>query len=105
MERSACHGKPAEPFFPTFHRHRGPSQPHHYEQARRDAQTALAYCRVCPVRAECLEWADAYETNLDLIHGVFGGLTELERRVRFTRRRRGTRGGPLHGTQEMYLRG
>jgi WhiB family redox-sensing transcriptional regulator len=44
---------------------------------------AKAICAACPVRDKCLEWAMA--TRQD--DGVWGGLTEVERR-RLRRRRR-----------------
>lgn len=47
------------------------------------AEPAKAICASCPVREECLEYALA--TRQD--DGVWGGLTELERRR--LRRRRG----------------
>ncbi len=48
------------------------------EHARAEASGALALCAVCPVRAECLEfamrrWRDTGE------HGIWGGLVEAER--------------------------
>lgn len=39
-------------------------------------QEAKRICRDCPVRAECLQYA--METPVD--HGIWGGLTERERR-------------------------
>lgn len=49
---------------------------------------AKAICRGCPVRTQCLEFALA--TRLD--HGVWGGLTEVERRsLRRSRQRRARR--------------
>ncbi|WP_103533969.1 WhiB family transcriptional regulator [Streptomyces sp. SM11] len=54
---------------------------------------AKAVCRTCPVQAACLEWA--LENGQD--SGVWGGLSENERRAlkRRSRRRAETRGrGP-----------
>lgn len=52
------------------------------------ALAAKAICRGCPVRTQCLEFALA--TRLD--HGVWGGLTEVERRsLRRSRQRRARR--------------
>jgi WhiB family transcriptional regulator, redox-sensing transcriptional regulator len=49
------------------------------------AQMAKAICHLCEVRSECLEWALA--TGQD--SGVWGGLSEEERRaLRRSRRRR-----------------
>ena len=47
-----------------------------------DAHHAKAVCASCPVREECLEWAIATRQS----DGVWGGLTEDERR-RLRRRR------------------
>lgn len=42
---------------------------------------AKAICRSCPVTAECLDYALNYgERNGGARHGIFGGLTERERR-------------------------
>ena len=41
-----------------------------------DTSAALRVCRGCPVREDCLEWA--LETRVR--YGVWGGLTERERR-------------------------
>ena len=45
---------------------------------------AIAICRTCPVRAECLDYTmaveDGYTTNGR--HGIFGGLTPGERYAR-----------------------
>jgi WhiB family transcriptional regulator, redox-sensing transcriptional regulator len=49
-------------------------------------QRAIAVCRECPVRLECLEWS--LETCQDA--GVWGGVGEEERRaIRRQRRRDG----------------
>jgi WhiB family redox-sensing transcriptional regulator len=50
-----------------------------------DATEAKAICDLCPVREVCLEHAIAAREK----HGVWGGLTERERR-RLVRRRRRT---------------
>ena len=42
------------------------------------AQTAAAVCHTCPVRADCLDYAMATETQGDR-HGVWGGLTPTAR--------------------------
>ena len=67
MRRAACHGKPTEMFFPP----RGG-----------DTSTPKAICAECPVRKECL----AYGMNER--QGIFGGLTERERRALRSQRRR-----------------
>lgn len=43
---------------------------------------AKAMCRACPVRAECL--ADALDNRVE--YGVWGGMTERERRALLRRR-------------------
>jgi WhiB family redox-sensing transcriptional regulator len=39
-------------------------------------RTAKAVCEVCPVRAECLSYAVEHDER----HGIWGGLSERERR-------------------------
>ncbi|MFI1224735.1 MULTISPECIES: WhiB family transcriptional regulator [unclassified Streptomyces] len=53
-------------------------------------EEAKAVCRACPVQAACLEWA--LENRQD--SGIWGGLSENERRAlkRRTRRRAEARG-------------
>jgi WhiB family redox-sensing transcriptional regulator len=67
--RAACRGPETALFFPPTHPER---------RDERDARElrAKAICRECPVTQECLEHAlRAGET-----HGIWGGLTESERR-------------------------
>ncbi len=66
VERARCVNEDPDLFFPV-----GSRRPA-LEQTRR----AIAVCRGCPVRAECLEWS--LETCQDA--GVWGGLDEQERR-------------------------
>jgi WhiB family transcriptional regulator, redox-sensing transcriptional regulator len=74
IEQGACIGEDPELFFPVGST--GPA----IEQTVR----AVAVCRRCPVRADCLEWA--LDTCQDA--GVWGGLGEEERReIRRARRR------------------
>lgn len=49
----------------------------HTPQGRKDRAVPVALCRTCPVREACL--ADALERNEQ--HGVWGALTEAERRA------------------------
>lgn len=71
-----CRGLGAELFFPV-----GETGSDAVEHAAR----AKAVCRRCPVRASCLEFS--LTTNQEF--GVWGGLTEHERRsLRRTKRRR-----------------
>jgi WhiB family redox-sensing transcriptional regulator len=63
---AACQHVPTELFFPIGH---GPA-------ADAQAEVAKSVCGTCPVKVSCLEYALA--TNVQ--YGVFGGLTEEERR-------------------------
>jgi WhiB family redox-sensing transcriptional regulator len=49
-----------------------------------EAQAAKAICQSCPVRQPCLEFALSTREK----HGVWGGLTERERRRVLRQRRR-----------------
>lgn len=72
QERGACNDHPADVFFPK----RGES-----------TKPAKVVCATCPVRRECLDFA----IDEGITHGVWGGLSELERRsIRRTTRRRAT---------------
>lgn len=42
-----------------------------------DAKPAIRVCTRCPVRDECLDYALSHEID----HGVWGGLTERQRRA------------------------
>jgi WhiB family transcriptional regulator, redox-sensing transcriptional regulator len=64
---AACRQHPEVDFFPARASAAGP---------------AKAVCAVCPLRAECREWALAQPRNLD---GVWGGLSRQDRA--FPRRR------------------
>ena len=61
-ELAACRGADLEVFFPERGESAGP--------ARR-------VCAVCPVRQPCLDYAISNR----IVHGVWGGLTERERRA------------------------
>lgn len=69
---SACRDSDPELHFPI-----GTSGP-----ALIQAEQAKAVCRPCPVRDQCLQWA--LETRTD--YGVWGGMTEDERRAIHRRR-------------------
>jgi WhiB family redox-sensing transcriptional regulator len=71
--RGLCRDEDPELFFPVGTGH----------VARAQAEDAKAVCRSCPLLAKCLSWA--LTTGED--HGVWGGLTEQERRE--LRRREG----------------
>lgn len=79
-DEASCRGIDPEVFFPD-----SPSDP---------ALAAKAICRGCPVRAQCLELA--LDARLD--HGVWGGLTEVERRSLRRSRQRQARRGATAGT-------
>lgn len=65
-EDAACRDFPTDLFFPIGH---GP-------RAQAQADKAKTICGQCPVQSDCLEYALA--TNAQF--GVFGGLTEDERK-------------------------
>src|SRR5688500_4279298 len=67
---AACRDLPTALFFPD-------------SESPADASPALAVCAVCPVRADCLEFALASRQA----DGIWGGATEADRR-RIRRRRR-----------------
>jgi WhiB family transcriptional regulator, redox-sensing transcriptional regulator len=70
QHRAACRGPESSLFFPPTYAER---------RDERDAREgrAKAICAICPVRAECLEYA----VRVGEQHGIWGGLTEAERRV------------------------
>ena len=65
--RARCRDVDPELFFPV-----GTTGP-----AEAQVQSAKAICALCPVRDECLQWA--LDTAQDA--GVWGGLSEEERRA------------------------
>ena len=62
---AACAGADVETFFPVGN-----------SKEALEANDAKAYCRTCPVVEHCLQYA--LRNRVD--QGVFGGLTEHERR-------------------------
>jgi WhiB family redox-sensing transcriptional regulator len=66
QDQAACHGIDPDVFFPTSEEEAGP---------------ALTYCGACGIREMCLAWALKNGER----YGVWGGLTEQQRRrlVRF----------------------
>ncbi|MHB9862013.1 WhiB family transcriptional regulator [Streptomyces sp. YIM S03343] len=71
---AACAGEKTDLFFPV-----GES-----DAALKQTEQAKAVCAVCPVRAECLRFAlDTCQAD-----GIWGGLTESERRQMKHRKRR-----------------
>ena len=68
--RAACRGPIAKVFFP-------PSAPESRPAREARESRAKAICRTCDVREECL----AYALEIAEPHGIWGGLSELERRA------------------------
>jgi len=73
--KAACRGPQSVLFFPPSHPERRD------EREAREAQ-AKAICATCPVRRPCLEYA----LGIREPHGIWGGLTESERRQLLARR-------------------
>ena len=75
QDRAACKGMDPQIFF-------GPEYAETVKEKRDREDAAKAVCTTCPVREECLEYAlDAREA-----YGIWGGLTELERKALLRRR-------------------
>jgi len=70
MADAACRGVDPDLFYPTRHG---------------SAHEAKEVCRGCPVRADCLQHALAYGEK----HGIWGGLSEKQRRKARIARRAG----------------
>jgi WhiB family redox-sensing transcriptional regulator len=70
-----CRGNHSYLFFP-------PSTVERKEERERREQKAKAICQVCPVKEECLEFA----LEIREPYGIWGGLTETERRQYLVRR-------------------
>lgn len=67
--RAACRGPQAAVFFP-------PSRPERREEKRHREVRAKAICETCSVKGECLQYALGIREQ----HGIWGGLSETERR-------------------------
>ena len=67
MDKAACRGADSSIFMPS---NRGPFDP--VKKAE-----ALSYCNRCPVRAECIDYA----LSFDITIGIYGGLTQQQRRA------------------------
>ena len=67
---AACRGHSAAMFFAPTHFERKEAR------ASRERQ-AKAVCAMCPVRKECLDYA----LRIHEPHGIWGGLSEIERRA------------------------
>lgn len=70
--KAACRGPQAVYFYP-------PMQGEKREQKAIREKTAKAICSTCAVKKQCLDYALANHE----IHGIWGGLTEAERRQIF----------------------
>lgn len=70
-----CRGNHSYLFFP-------PSAVERKDDRERREERAKAICRVCPVQGPCLEFA----VEIREPYGIWGGLTELERRQVVSRR-------------------
>lgn len=69
QQLGACRAVDSSIFFPPLHFEHKP------DREAREAK-AKAICATCPVRIECLDWALTTHEP----HGVWGGMSELERR-------------------------
>lgn len=67
--KAACRGPQAAVFFP-------PASPERREEKRQREANAKEICSACAVRDECLEYAVGIREQ----HGIWGGLSENERR-------------------------
>jgi WhiB family transcriptional regulator, redox-sensing transcriptional regulator len=75
QDRAACKGMDPTIFF-------GPEHTEVVKEKRDREEVAKAVCRTCPVNQECLEHAlESKEA-----YGIWGGLTELERKALLRRR-------------------
>jgi WhiB family redox-sensing transcriptional regulator len=70
QQKAACRGPHAEVFFPP-----ATAEPKE-ERLAREAR-AKAICATCVVRRDCLDYA----LKIREPHGIWGGLTELERKA------------------------
>ena len=87
--QAACAGEATDLFFPI-----GTSGP-----AVRQAEEAKRICAGCPVDLACLQWA--FSSGIE--HGVWGGLTEEERRAWKRRHSRGRARAGSDLLHELFL--
>ena len=71
--KAACRGPQAAVFFP-------PSTPERRDEKRFRERHAKAICETCSVREDCLSYALTIREQ----HGIWGGLSESERRELLT---------------------
>lgn len=69
QHRAACRGERAAAFYP-------PLKPEPKADRLVRERAAKAICNGCPVRVECLEHAVHHDER----YGIWGGLTDVERR-------------------------
>jgi len=69
-----CRGNHSHLFFP-------PSTAERKEERERREERAKSICVICPVRGQCLDYAMVIREP----YGIWGGLTETERRQRYAR--------------------
>lgn len=75
QDRAACKGMDPILFF-------GPENPESVKEKRDREDAAKVICHTCPVKHDCLEYAlEAREA-----YGIWGGLTELERKALLRKR-------------------
>ena len=67
--KAACRGPQAVVFFP-------PTSPERRDEKRFRESNAKAICEQCSVRSDCLSYALTIREQ----HGIWGGLSESERR-------------------------
>jgi WhiB family redox-sensing transcriptional regulator len=67
--KAACKGPQAAVFFP-------PAQVERKDEREARERRAKAICAECPVRAPCLDYA----IQIRELHGIWGGLNEVERK-------------------------
>ncbi|CCM62230.1 MULTISPECIES: WhiB family transcriptional regulator [Candidatus Neomicrothrix] len=67
--QAACRGPQSEVFFP-------PSQSERKHDRLERERRAKAICGICPVRSDCLSYAMEIRES----HGIWGGLSESERK-------------------------
>ena len=69
QRQAACRGPQSDVFFP-------PSQTERKHDRLDRERRAKAICGICPVRTQCLDYAVEIRES----HGVWGGLSESERK-------------------------
>lgn len=89
-DQAACLGYPIrgdDPWFIEDHPRGSAHSPGVRRRKRRAARTALAFCRICPVTAACLDYAIEVEGAYAERFGIYGGTTPLDRKNLARRRR------------------